>query len=125
MNKKLVSAFIVAAAMSLSAQVAPPGGLFVLNPVTDLAARVESRSVVLTWTDLSTGEDRYEVQVLKKWKNVSTVVALIPAPADSTRYVFGPLEPRTEYVFRVRPARNLTYTAFSNYVTVKTATTAK
>lgn len=90
-----------------------------LVPVNDLKGSLSQNSIILTWTDRSTGEDRYELQVLKKFKGYSEVEATIPVPADATRYVFGPVTRHRDYIFRIRPANNLTSTAFSNVVTVK------
>lgn len=112
MNKKILVSCVLALALVARADL-------LLVPVNDLAGSVEQNSIVLTWTERSTGEDRYELQVLRKFKGYSQVEATIPVPADSSRYVFGPIVRHRDYIFRIRPANGLVSTAFSNTLTVK------
>lgn len=95
------------------------GETFSLVPVNDLRAAQSGNSITLSWTDRSIGEDRYEIEVLEKSARAATVIARIPAPANSQSFTYGPVSGPREYGFRIRPAQNLTFTAFSNYVTVK------
>lgn len=90
-----------------------------LNQVFDLRA---AAGIQLTWTDNSTGEDRYEVEVAKQQKNKQTAftrVATLSADSTNFRYQAAPTKPATVYSFRVRAALGSQFAPYSNIVQFK------
>ncbi len=90
----------------------------VFNPPTNLQATVSNRTVSLAWTDNSNVETGYEVQI-GRWKGRSVNWSVWNVTGPDVATLEGSLGKGT-YSFRVRgmTGNPVTYTAFSNEVTV-------
>ncbi len=90
-----------------------------LLPPTGLRGqRNSTTSVRLTWTDASSNESGYQVDM--KIRNVGEFVRKADLEANTGEYMAEGLTPRTSYQFRVRAAKDTVGSAWSATVTVET-----
>ncbi|HEX3127597.1 MAG TPA: fibronectin type III domain-containing protein [Thermoanaerobaculia bacterium] len=96
-----------------------PGG-FALAPKAPTgltAAPVSTTEVRLNWTDNSTDETGFKVEVKELTGNYAEILTL---PANTTTAVVGGLDPATGYVFRVRAFNDSGNSVYSNEATTAT-----
>jgi predicted phage tail protein len=76
-------------------------------------------SMELAWTDNSTGEDGVEIQISSTF-DYHTVTSIKVSGADLANYTVTSLNPSTWHYFRVRSYDDVSSSAFSNSIKVKT-----
>jgi hypothetical protein len=96
--------------------VQPPDPILIApQNLTSIGSRA---SMTLSWTDTSTGEDRWEVQYHYKnkgpWGNWITLGIL---PENSNRYSFVPKI--GQYEFRIKACKNTNCSLYSNIATIR------
>lgn len=102
------------------ALVFPAAAAAVVNAPSDLqAVALSSSEIQLTWTDNSTNEDRFRVQIMDPDDGRFRDLGI--APANTALAIAGGLQPSTLYKFRVRAeADGDTPSGFSNEASVST-----
>ena len=90
-----------------------------LNDITDLSATASScNSVVLNWTDNSTGEDGFRVR--RKLSGESSYTTLTDVAANATSYTDNSVAENTSYIYQVRALDGSTAVTTSNTPQVTT-----
>ncbi|SNB47458.1 DUF2341 domain-containing protein [Geobacter sp. DSM 9736] len=91
---------------------------FSAHPINLNASAEGSFKVLLTWNDVSTDEDGFEIQA-KVWNGEWVRVAAVPSNSTSYTVRFG-IEPKMNYTYRVRAIRGEDNSPFSNEASATT-----
>ena len=83
------------------------------------AVPIDSRRVRLSWTDMATDEDGYEVEVMT-WNGLWAPIATLTGTSASSYDHAQGLEPERRYSYRIRPFRGTDKSPYSNIATVMT-----
>lgn len=97
----------------------PPPPTVILNPPTNLTVTQSGANLLVKWTDNSTGEDRYIVEVSVKRKGPWGGFVILPSlPANSTSYTYPLGGTAAMYRFRVQSAFENKFSLYSTVVNI-------
>jgi len=88
------------------------------HPINLTATAINSRSIRLDWSDVSTDEDGFEIEV-QLWNGRFVRIATVGANVTTFTDTVG-IQPQTQYIYRVRAYRGPDKSPYSNEASVTT-----
>ncbi len=87
-----------------------------LIPPSNLTATVQSgKTVVLTWTDNSTGENGFKIE---RKESGGQFIEIATVVSNQTKYTDSDLQANQTYIYRIRAFNTVAYSAYSNEASV-------